>query len=52
VNPNQAGCGFPSKHLAAWAWIFYVMLALRPSFVAAALSRRHPSPTSPPSSTS
>ncbi len=29
VNPNQAGCGFPSKELAGVGVIFYVMLALR-----------------------
>ncbi|HET7728426.1 MAG TPA: single-stranded-DNA-specific exonuclease RecJ [Usitatibacter sp.] len=29
VNPNQAGCGFPSKSLAGVGVIFYVMLALR-----------------------
>ena len=29
VNPNQAGCGFPSKHLAGVGVIFYIMLALR-----------------------
>ena len=29
VNPNQAGCGFPSKHLAGVGVIFYVMLGLR-----------------------
>lgn len=29
VNPNQAGCNFPSKHLAGVGVIFYVMLALR-----------------------
>jgi single-stranded-DNA-specific exonuclease len=29
VNPNQVGCGFPSKHLAGVGVIFYVMLALR-----------------------
>jgi single-stranded-DNA-specific exonuclease len=29
VNPNQADCGFPSKHLAGVGVIFYVMLALR-----------------------
>ncbi len=29
VNPNQPGCGFPSKHLAGVGVIFYVMLALR-----------------------
>jgi len=29
VNPNQAGCGFPSKHLAGVGVIFYVLTALR-----------------------
>jgi single-stranded-DNA-specific exonuclease len=29
VNPNQAGCDFPSKHLAGVGVMFYVMLALR-----------------------
>jgi single-stranded-DNA-specific exonuclease len=29
VNPNQPGCGFPSKHIAGVGVIFYVMLALR-----------------------
>lgn len=29
VNPNQPGCGFPSKALAGVGVIFYVMLALR-----------------------
>ncbi len=29
VNPNQAGCGFPSKNLAGVGVIFYVMVALR-----------------------
>lgn len=29
VNPNQAGCRFPSKHLAGVGVIFYIMLALR-----------------------
>jgi single-stranded-DNA-specific exonuclease len=29
VNPNQAGCGFPSKHLAGVGVMFYVVLALR-----------------------
>ena len=29
VNPNQEGCGFPSKNLAGVGVIFYVMLALR-----------------------
>ncbi|MEI2415065.1 single-stranded-DNA-specific exonuclease RecJ [Orrella sp. JC864] len=29
VNPNQPGCGFPSKNLAGVGVIFYQMLALR-----------------------
>ncbi len=29
VNPNQAECSFPSKHLAGVGVMFYVMLALR-----------------------
>jgi single-stranded-DNA-specific exonuclease len=29
INPNQPGCGFPSKNLAGVGVIFYVMLALR-----------------------
>jgi single-stranded-DNA-specific exonuclease len=29
VNPNQAGCDFPSKHLAGVGVMFYTMLALR-----------------------
>lgn len=29
VNPNQAGCQFPSKHLAGVGVMFYLMLALR-----------------------
>lgn len=29
VNPNQPGCGFPSKHLAGVGVMFYAMLALR-----------------------
>lgn len=29
VNPNQPGCGFPSKNLAGVGVLFYVMLALR-----------------------
>ncbi len=29
VNPNQAGCGFPSKHLAGVGVMFYVLLTLR-----------------------
>src|SRR5690606_28327867 len=29
VNPNQPGCGFPSKNLAGVGVIFYLMLGLR-----------------------
>jgi len=29
VNPNQPGCGFPSKHLAGVGVVFYVLAALR-----------------------
>ena len=29
VNPNQPGCGFPSKHLAGVGVMFYVLVALR-----------------------
>lgn len=29
VNPNQPGCGFPSKQLAGVGVMFYLMLALR-----------------------
>ena len=29
VNPNQPGCGFPSKNLAGCGVMFYVLLALR-----------------------
>src|SRR5690606_29979318 len=29
VNPNQPGCGFPSKAMAGVGVIFYVLLALR-----------------------
>jgi len=32
VNPNQRGCGFPSKHLAGVGVMFYVLLALRAEF--------------------
>ena len=28
VNPNQPGCGFPSKHLAGVGVMFYVLVAL------------------------
>ncbi|MCD8503568.1 MAG: single-stranded-DNA-specific exonuclease RecJ [Burkholderiaceae bacterium] len=29
VNPNQVGCGFPSKNLAGVGVMFYVLMALR-----------------------
>jgi single-stranded-DNA-specific exonuclease len=29
VNPNQPGCGFPSKHLAGVGVIFYLLAAVR-----------------------
>jgi single-stranded-DNA-specific exonuclease len=29
VNPNQPGCGFPSKHLAGVGVMFYLLAALR-----------------------
>lgn len=29
INPNQPGCGFPSKNIAGVGVIFYLMLALR-----------------------
>ena len=29
VNPNQPGCGFPSRHLAGVGVMFYVLLATR-----------------------
>lgn len=29
VNPNQPGCGFPSRHLAGVGVMFYVLLAVR-----------------------
>ncbi len=32
INPNQPGCGFPSKHLAGVGVMFYLMLALRAEF--------------------
>jgi single-stranded-DNA-specific exonuclease len=45
VNPNQDGCGFPSKHLAGVGVIFYVMLALRAELRRrGAFSPAHPQP--------
>jgi single-stranded-DNA-specific exonuclease len=42
VNPNQAGCAFPSKHLAGVGVIFYVMLALRAELRARQRLEREP----------
>ena len=42
VNPNQPGCGFPSKHLAGVGVIFYVMLALRAELRARGRLEREP----------
>ena len=39
VNPNQPGCGFPSKNLAGVGVIFYMMLALRAELRGAASTR-------------
>jgi len=45
VNPNQAGCGFPSKNLAGVGVIFYVMLQLRAELRRrGAFSPAHPEP--------
>ena len=44
VNPNQPGCGFPSKNLAGVGVIFYVMLALRAELRNRGAFRAHPEP--------
>ena len=44
VNPNQAGCGFPSKHLAGVGVVFYVMLALRAELRRRGAFARQPEP--------
>jgi single-stranded-DNA-specific exonuclease len=53
INPNQPGCGFPSKHLAGVGVMFYLMLALRAELrnrgafrSDSSLVTRHPSPGS------
>jgi single-stranded-DNA-specific exonuclease len=53
INPNQPGCGFPSKHLAGVGVMFYLMLALRAELrqrgafrADSSLVTRHPSPGS------
>ena len=42
VNPNQPGCGFPSKCLAGVGVIFYTMLALRAELRARGWFARRP----------
>ena len=44
VNPNQSGCGFPSKHLAGVGVMFYVLLALRSELRARGWFNTHPEP--------
>jgi len=45
VNPNQHGCGFPSKNLAGVGVVFYVMLALRAELRRrGAFTTTHPEP--------
>jgi single-stranded-DNA-specific exonuclease len=44
VNPNQNGCGFPSKHLAGVGVMFYAMLQLRAELRARGAFRERPEP--------
>ncbi|HVC11657.1 MAG TPA: single-stranded-DNA-specific exonuclease RecJ, partial [Burkholderiales bacterium] len=44
VNPNQPGCGFPSKALAGVGVMFYVMLALRAELRERGALRNAPEP--------
>jgi len=44
VNPNQRGCGFPSKHLAGVGVIFYAMLQLRAELRARGAFAARPEP--------
>ena len=44
VNPNQPGCGFPSKALAGVGVMFYVMLALRAELRRRGAFAVHPEP--------
>ena len=44
VNPNQRGCGFPSKHLAGVGVMFYVLLALRAELRARGVFDEHQQP--------
>jgi single-stranded-DNA-specific exonuclease len=60
VNPNQPGCGFPSKNLAGVGVMFYVLLALRAELRSRgmfssnatlqppSIPPTHPSPPNPP----
>lgn len=44
VNPNQPGCGFPSKHLAGVGVLFCVLLALRARLREGGWFASHPEP--------
>ncbi len=44
VNPNQPGCGFPSKSIAGVGVMFYVMLALRAQLRTRGRFRERPEP--------
>lgn len=44
VNPNQPGCGFPSKSIAGVGVLFYVMLALRAELRTRGRFRERPEP--------
>ena len=46
VNPNQPGCGFPSKHLAGVGVMFYVLLATARAAARARRVRRAAEPES------
>ena len=47
INPNQPGCGFPSKHLAGVGVMFYLMLALRAELRKRGWFSERNSPSSP-----
>jgi single-stranded-DNA-specific exonuclease len=44
INPNQPGCGFPSKHLAGVGVMFYAMLQLRAELRGRGAFARQPEP--------
>jgi single-stranded-DNA-specific exonuclease len=44
VNPNQPGCGFPSKHVAGVGVMFYVLFATRAKLRAAGAFASRPEP--------